>query len=208
MKKKNGVALLAALIVGVLVTKALALQNGFIDMQKILAESIPGQAGVEHMRQVDAILTEDMERIKKLHTENHTPDADEIIAHEQMRHNRMHAEQQKAVDDVLDKELRIAMDTWLEKNENVGALLNKPIALVSRVETDYTDGVMAEMDARVPVFPPLPEFTVPEKNKSVVSAPVESDDVPAPAPEKKEIPSTAELDAKIDALLARYGYPK
>ena len=70
------------------------------------------------------------------------------------------------------------------------------------------DGVMAEMDARVPVFPPLPEFTVPEKNKSVVSAPVESDDVPAPAPEKKEIPSTAELDAKIDALLARYGYPK
>lgn len=161
MKKSCAVLFFAFAIMGVSVTGALATEVAVVDTDKILAESLPGRAGQQHLEEVQKVLQKGYDDLTAMYRgRENTPEAQAAIAQGQAALQQQMLVERNAVIAVLQNELMQATEAWRKKNTKIHMVISKNLLLASDPKMDVTKAVMLEMNKRTPKFADLPTVTV------------------------------------------------
>ena len=141
-----------------------------IDVDKILAQSVPGQKGQKHLQEVQKILQKGYDDLAAAwRGREKTPDGQKALAHAQLVLERQMQAERSAVLTALHTELAAAAEAWRKKSPGALAVVGRQSVYAFAPQIDATAAVMREMNKRSPKFAPLPSVTV--KKPSEASSP-------------------------------------
>jgi Skp family chaperone for outer membrane proteins len=140
---------------------ACAAEIAVIDVDKILAQSVPGQKGQKHLQEVQKILQKGYDDLAAAwRGKESTPDGQKALSHAQLVLERQMQAERSAVLTALHTELAAAAEAWRKKNPGTLAVVGRQTVYAFAPQIDATSAVMREMNRRSPKFAPLPSVTV------------------------------------------------
>ncbi len=136
-----------------------------VDMQRIMAESVPGKAASAHLEEVRKVLQKGFDDLRKAHEKDPESERNKIYADGLSVLNRqMEVERQsamRAVNAVVVDEI----EKWRKKN---GVMLVIPRSVVITGDfdkADYTNTILSAVNKRKVKFADLPTVTIKDTKK-------------------------------------------
>jgi outer membrane protein len=135
-----------------------------VDAERVFRESLPGQAGEAHLKQVRDILQKGLDDLRKLYQgKEDTAEAAAAMRDGQAALERQFAAERQAVRQVLAAHLENAIRVWFSvnaKSSAINAVVPASAFFAYSPALDVTLAVMGEMNKAKPTFRALPSVTV------------------------------------------------
>lgn len=136
-----------------------------VDMQRIMAESVPGKQAAAHLEQVRQVLQKGFDDLRKAHEKESEAERNKIYADGLAVLNRqMEVERQsamRAVNAVVVEEI----EKWRQKN-GVQLVIPRSMVITGDYDkADYTNTILSAVNKRKVTFAALPTVTIKDTKK-------------------------------------------
>lgn len=162
--KKLAIALVAVLGLGLfplMSGNANATEIAVMDVNMILANSVPAKDGDAHLKKVQEVLQKGLNDVMELYKgKEETPEAKQDIAQAYNTLNQQMAIEQQAVRQILEALLIESAKEWRTKNTKYDMVINGALLMDYNTKMDVTDAVLKIFNTKKAEFPALPEVTV------------------------------------------------
>ena len=128
-----------------------------LDVEAVVARSLPGRAAAQYLRTAKNILQRNIEEVRKQHEDREdTPEAIKAINQAEAFAQQQTLIYQRKLDEEIQKTIEQAVRVWLASHKNVTAVVPADKTLGYTAASDITEDIISEIRGYKPSFPPMP----------------------------------------------------